>query len=147
MSNMTQIEFFAEGIPKGQPRPKAFARNGHAAVYDPGTAEGWKDCIRSAARRHRPAQPLQGPIRMSMQFFMPRPKAHYRTGKHAGVLREDAPHWHIAKPDLDNLQKAVLDALKDIGMFADDAQWCVSGAITKTYASDRHGVMVEIQAA
>ena len=139
------ISFFAEGIPKGQPRPKAFSRGGHAAVYDPGTAEGWKDCIRSAARQYRPDKPLQGPIRMSMEFFMPRPKAHFRTGKHAGELRPDAPKWHIAKPDLDNLQKAVLDALKDIGMFADDAQWCVSGPVAKTYCTSRNGVSISIE--
>ena len=36
----TPISFTVLGDPKGQPRPKAFSRGGHAAVYDPGTAEG-----------------------------------------------------------------------------------------------------------
>jgi len=33
---------FARGAPKGQPRPRAFSREGKASVYDPGTAEGLK---------------------------------------------------------------------------------------------------------
>ena len=45
------------GDPKPQPRPKAFKRGKHAAVYDPGTAEGWKGSIALAARELTPASP------------------------------------------------------------------------------------------
>jgi Holliday junction resolvase RusA-like endonuclease len=51
---------------------------------------------------------------------MPRPKAHFDK---AGDVRERytlAPH--IQKPDLDNLVKAVQDALTDVGVWRDDAQ-------------------------
>jgi len=47
---MSQIHFFVSGDPKAQPRIRAFAINGHARVYDPGTAEGWKSLIAVAAR-------------------------------------------------------------------------------------------------
>ncbi len=30
---------FIKGIPKGQPRVRAFVRGRHAGVYDPGTAD------------------------------------------------------------------------------------------------------------
>ena len=43
-------ELSAPGIPKGQPRPRAFSRNGHARVFDPGTAEGWKSAVAVAAQ-------------------------------------------------------------------------------------------------
>ena len=45
------------GEPKGQPRPRAFAKpigggKFSARVYDAGTAEGWKSQIAQAFRQH-----------------------------------------------------------------------------------------------
>lgn len=123
-----KIQFAVDGIPKGQPRPRAFAINGKARVYDAGTAEAWKSAIAIAAKRHLPAQPIDGPVYVQVHHYMPRPKSHY-TKK---GLRDTAPSEHVAKPDIDNLLKAALDALTAIGMWRDDAQ--VWGAcVTKHY--------------
>jgi len=108
--------FFAAGIPKGQPRPRAFSRGGHARVYDPGTAEGWKGCVAIAAQAHR-GKFTAGPLRVSIRFEFPRPKSH--STKRG--LRPDAPDYHMAKPDADNAAKAVLDCLTEIGVWPDDA--------------------------
>jgi len=116
------ISFFAPGDPKGQPRPRAFSRGGHARVFDPGTAEGWKSAVAVAAKPCLPAEPIAGPVRVTLHFSMRRPKSHYRTGKRAGELRPDAPGWFTSKPDADNLAKAVLDALTTLGAWGDDAQ-------------------------
>ncbi len=45
------INFTAQviGEPKGQPRGRAVSIAGHARVYDPKTAEGWKSLIAAAA--------------------------------------------------------------------------------------------------
>jgi len=137
------IQFFAEGTPKGQPRPKAFSRGGHARVYDPGTAEGWKGQVAIAARQHIPKEPLIGPLFVSLLFKMPRPKGHYGSGKKASILKDGAPGPHIAKPDCDNLAKAVLDALTELGMWRDDSQ--VYGLnINKSYA-EKPGCNISIQ--
>ena len=129
MSEATfSCEFFVRGEPKGQPRARAFAlkRGGQTFVrmYTPGSAESWKNEIAIAARPHLPLHPLLGPIALDLEFYFERPKAHYRTGRNAGVLREDAPYWHTSKPDRDNLEKAVMDALTTLGFFKDDAQVC-----------------------
>ena len=134
---MTSIFFAVQGDPKAQPRPRAFARKmGNtwlARVYDAATAEGWKSLIASAARQHRPRAPIVGPVRVDLCFYFARPKSHFRTGKLAGVLRDDAPKWHTTKPDRDNLEKAVLDALTQVGGFwQDDSQVC-AGSVTKRY--------------
>jgi hypothetical protein len=74
-----------------------------------------------------------GPVRVDLCFYFARPKSHFRTGKFAGVLRDDAPKWHTTKPDRDNLEKAVLDALTQVGGFwQDDSQVC-AGSVTKRY--------------
>ena len=44
---------FVHGEPKAQPRAKAFARNGRAGIYDPGTAEGWKGAIAAALQAEK----------------------------------------------------------------------------------------------
>ena len=122
------------GDPKGQPRARAFYRPGMGVrMYDPGQAEGWKGQVALAARGVIPAVPIEGPLYVSIIFRFPRPKSHYRTGKHAGELRDDAPYWHTVKPDRDNAEKAVLDCLTQIGMWHDDCQVC-SGPVEKVWA-------------
>lgn len=143
----TAIEFFAQGQPKGQPRARAFAFNGRARMYDPGTAEGWKSQVAAAAKEHLPEQPLQGPLSLALYFAMPRPKSHYRTGKRSHELRDGAPYWHTGKPDADNLAKAVMDALTQLGVWKDDDQVCKL-RIWKRYADDgKTGCLVAISEA
>jgi Holliday junction resolvase RusA-like endonuclease len=137
------IEFFASGEPKGQPRPRAFAFNGKARIYDCGSAEGWKSQIAEAVRPHLPPTPLTSPLQMNIRFFFPRPKSHYRTGKNAGILKDTAPIAFTSKPDIDNLQKAVMDALMIVGLIKDDSQ-VVEIAAGKSYA-EKPGAKVEIR--
>jgi Holliday junction resolvase RusA-like endonuclease len=121
------ISFFAQGSPKGQPRPRAFAHGGRARVFDPGTAEGWKAQVACAAcaASEQIEEPVWGsgqPVAVTMRFQFTRPRSHYGTGKNADKLKASAPASHTNKPDLDNLAKAVLDALTTIGIWHDDNQ-------------------------
>lgn len=113
---LSEFKAFAYGHPKGQPRPRAFNRGGRAAVYDPGTAEGWKGQIALACKALEGAQ-HDGPLHVELSFMMPRPKGHFLTRG----LRPNAPRWFTGKPDADNLAKAVLDALTQIGAWKDDS--------------------------
>lgn len=135
------ITFTAIGEPKAQPRARSFALRGKGGkvvmkngqpiimVHEAGTAENWKSQIALVAKNHVPMPPLSGPIRMDIQFLFPRPNAHYRTN---GQLKPNAPIWHTKKPDRDNCEKAVTDALKVLGMFCDDCQIC-AGEVSKKY--------------
>ena len=134
------------GIPKGQPRARAFIRRGcnHAGVYDPGTADDWKSCVYLAARQAMQAAGFTGwaagiPLVLSIAYRLPRPK---RLKDRTGVP-------HTGKPDLDNLAKAVLDALTQAGVWADDAQVCCFDYHVKHYAnpSDSTGATIDIEEA
>ena len=140
---MNPIIIEVSGVPKGQPRARAFYKPGLGVrVYDPGSAEGWKGQIALAARPVLPVTPLDGPIRVDIDFRFPRPKGHYGAGKNAAVLKPGAPSWHTAKPDRDNAEKAVLDCLTQLGAWRDDAQACC-GEVTKRYG-DTAGATIKI---
>lgn len=85
----------------------------------------WREAIRSEAQGvlEAGAEPiLAGPIGVKARIIMPRPKRHFRTGKHAGELRADAPYWCDTTPDVDKVTRSILDALTDAGVWRDDRQ-------------------------
>ena len=144
------LRFRVLGLPKGQPRPRAFVRKSKdgsavARVYDAGSAESWKTQIAVAARNKIPATPISGPVALEVEFFMPRPKGHFRTGKHAGQLKPAAPVHHTGKPDIDNAVKAVLDAMTLLG-FWDDAKLVYRVVASKRYAGpgERPGAQIGV---
>lgn len=135
-SNLSEdtAQLFVLGLPKGQPRVKAYARGGRAGVYDPGTADAWKNSVAMAATAAGlSGREFVGGVDLSIAFAFPRPKAHFGRG---GWLKGSAPWLHTSRPDADNLLKAVMDALTDVRVWRDDAQ--VHGVcVSKRYAN--HG--------
>lgn len=116
---MNPIELYVHGIPKAQPRPKAFRTGKFVRMMTPNTADDWKKQIKDAWTATGLPMLPQEPLMVTTIFFMPRPRGHFRTN---GEVKPTAPTWHIAKPDTDNLQKAVYDALSDVGAWHDDNQ-------------------------
>ena len=145
-ANEFRASFHVDGIPKAQPRPRAFARkmgNGAvvARVFDAGTAEGWKSLVASTGASKRPAEPLECPVEVMLMFYMPRPKSKSRRRDWHG------PIPYTSRPDCDNLAKAVLDCLTQQGWWLDDSQ--VSRlSIEKCYHSigQRPGASVSVRA-
>lgn len=139
------MKFTVRGIPRPQPRPRAFSRGGHARVYDPGTAEAWKGAIAAAVRDITPDEPITGPLRVTIGLRFPRPKYHYGTGKNSAKIKPRyAACWHAKKPDRDNCEKAILDALSELGFWRDDAQVCC-GEVTKKWADQPSGAGADIE--
>ena len=75
-----------------------------------------------------------GPVHFTCTFMFPRPKSHYRTGKLAGVLRDDAPIYVTShgKGDLDKLERSTFDALTAAHVWADDSL-AVTSRSSKVY--------------
>lgn len=121
-------EFTPRGKPKGQPRGRATIRGRHAGIYDPGTADGWKSIVAFAGEPHRPSQPIEGPVSVAIDLLMPRPS------RLMGKRHPDGEVWCTTKPDIDNAEKAILDALTNAGWWRDDAQ-VVELSSSKAYHS------------
>lgn len=124
---MKWTRFFVQGIPVAQPRPRARNAGKHARVYNPGSADEWKQCVRVTGALYQPDDPLRGPVSVVIEFVMPRPQRMRRQGS-----PEHVPH--TSKPDLDNMVKAVLDAMTNSGWWCDDSQVCALSA-EKRYTS------------
>ena len=81
-------------------------------MYHPkgGAIDVWRAAIVAAAKGQ--VAPPDGPLSVNIEYYMPRPKA----------MKRDAPTEHIKRPDIDNLNKAVLDALTDAGVWKEDSR-------------------------
>jgi len=132
---MIHFDLFIAGTPKAQPRPKAFCRGKRAGVYNPTTADAWKQAIKDAVKG---LDLGKCPVGVILNFEFERPKSHYGSRKGVKYIKESSPEWHTQKPDLDNLAKAVLDAVGDAGAWHDDAQvtylkvtkeWSMTGGV------------------
>ena len=135
---MSTLTFQVTGEPKGQPRPRAFARKMGAVhvarFYDSDVADEWKRAVQIAllemATQTRWELTL-GPVAVELRFAMPRPKSHFG----AKGLKASAPVAHVGKPDVDNLAKLILDQLTRSGnVWRDDSQ-VVSLTVHKFWAT------------
>lgn len=110
------------GTPKPQARPRAACRNGKAFMYNPDSKaqKEWKLAIDATLSRHANKQ-LDGAFEVVLEFYMPRPKSHYKSGRFSHILKDDAPLEHTSRGDVDNLCKVVLDRITKCGYWKDDS--------------------------
>ena len=96
----------------GRPAPQGSKRHlGNGIMVESSKAvKPWRVDVAWAAREHFPT-PLEGPVRLELEFVMPRPKS---TPK-----RSTPPA--IKRPDVDKLARAVLDAITGV-VVVDDSQ-------------------------
>ena len=141
------ISFFVAGEPQPQPRPRPIP--GRMGVYNPTTANEWKAQVMAEAQKHRPPAPIEGPVRVGLTFQFDRPNSHFKAAKGVVTLKPDAPFFHATKPDCDNLEKAVLDAITNTGGFWSDDAAVAWISTRKLYAGPGcpTGCMIQIKPA
>lgn len=126
------ISFFVSGVPTPQGSARAFVVNGKPIITSANRNLGaWRRLMSDAAQAH--ACMIEGPVKLNVAFVLPRPKSLPKK-----------VHWHLKKPDLDKLVRAVGDSLTGI-MWKDDSQ-VVTIEATKSYAmgAESVGVLIEI---
>lgn len=118
----------------GDPKPQGSkTRLAHGAMVESGGAalKTWREDVKQAAFAELQRTPFNAPgaVEVAISFVMRRPLSHFRTGKHAGELKPDAPIMHTQRPDIDKLQRSTLDALTTAGAVVDD---CVIAHVRAT---------------
>lgn len=125
-----EIKFNVLGEPQGKARPRMSFFGGKIRVYTPKKTVDYERTIRSAyknAIKHRFEKGV--PLEITIEAFTAPPK---RTSKKLLAEMIEGKIFPTKKPDIDNIQKAILDALNGVAFF-DDSQICDIRA-TKRYA-------------
>lgn len=125
---------FGLPVAQGRPRARHFQDRGgetRVSVYDPSTSRDWKRTVQSQCLDAKPVAPVEGPLAMHLEFYLPR----------GASLPKRVVH-HITKPDVSNLVKAVEDALCGV-IYQDDKQ-IVALTVEKRY-SPAPGVLIRIE--
>ena len=111
------MKIFIPGEPIAQPRAKVSTKNGFARAYTERDhpIHAYKQAIR-LAYVNAGGEALEGPVEIRVACWFKRPTSHSKK-------RREHREPKISKPDLDNLAKAILDALNEIA-YNDDGQVC-----------------------
>lgn len=129
MNKPISITVYGNAVPKG--RPRVALRGKHPVVYTPTKTREWEQLIKLAAAG-KVKELMTGPIELDVEFYLPRPKS-----------LPNRITYHTKRPDLDNLIKAVMDALNGV-VWRDDSQ-VVEKHVYKYYAcSERPHVTIDI---
>jgi Holliday junction resolvase RusA-like endonuclease len=109
------MKIFIPGEPIAQPRVKVSTRGGFARAYVDAKhpIHAYKQAIR-LAYVNAGGEVLEGPVSVRIVCWFDRPKSHSKK-------RRQDPEPKTTKPDLDNVGKAILDALNEIA-YNDDGQ-------------------------
>lgn len=142
-----QVGFWAAGvpIPQGSKRIGRAGRRGRPILINDNddVLKPWREVVAYAAREAMAGAPaLNGPVDVSLVFFMPRPGGHYKPD---GSLRASAPEWPAVKPDVDKLERAVFDGMTVGGLWVDDSRAVVVRKVKK-YAALPHQAGVAVVA-
>ena len=142
---MSSLEFTVIGIPapQGSKSPWGTEANPNTRPWRATVAANAAQAAVEASNGDFGPVGLQGAVFLHVSFYFPRPKGHYRTGKRAGELKDNAPEHYAKKPDLDKLLRAIGDALTGT-VLRDDAQ-IVYLAASKRYAAPGEPARAEIR--
>ena len=129
------LYFEVEGLPapQGSKSFKGIAKKtGHAILVESSKkVKPWRQAVEAAARKAQGPDwvPLDGPILLVIEFYMPRPKGHPKT-------RRTLPD---RTPDLSKLLRSTEDAMTYAGTYADDGR-IVDHVQRERYATENDAV-------
>ena len=118
MSNTITFRVDGDPAPKGSKRHVGNGRLIESSKKLP----AWMQAATQEAAKNRPSTPIDAPVSVYMDFYLPRPKR---------------PRYNVpaVKPDADKLARAILDSLEAAGVLTNDSRVTLLRA-TKHYATD-----------
>lgn len=134
------ISFFVKGNPAPQGSKNTSAQKNRAGQYtgkvnvyeSSKNLAPWRELVAWHARRHKRDAPADGPLVLTVVFYLPKP------------ANTKYPDYPLGTPDTDKLLRAVGDALTQSGLIADDARFVDTHA-RKRWASDKPGALIKIE--
>lgn len=113
------VSFFVPGQPVGKGRPRAAKRGKHIQLYTPEKTASYENLVATAAHGSmRGAEPIKGACYVDMDIRLMVPVSWSEKRRNQALEGRVFP---TKKPDLDNILKAVFDAINGI-VWEDDVQ-------------------------
>ena len=131
------LDLFVPGEPKPKGSMRAMVCGGKAIVLHPRNTKAWQEAVRFQVCAQGAIYVDEGPLSVSLEFVLPRPKG---APKRMPRRRELA----AKRPDLDKLVRAILDALKGV-VYRDDSQVVDLSASKRVAFDERPGVHVRLE--
>lgn len=128
------IDFFLamDTIPRTTHQQRGVqVRGGRPFFYTKQKVQDVKNFYAACCRIHKPPEPLDGALEVGINFYYPTKRPH----------KDGEPK--TTRPDVDNMAKALVDVLTDLGFWHDDGQ-IAALHITKSYCNPS-GVRVRIE--
>lgn len=119
-----EVQFIVPGEPQGKGRP----RFGNGRTYTPAKTIEYERRIATRAAEAMPCPATELPVHVRVDAYKGIPKSWTRAKRIRAMDGQEIP----GKPDLDNVAKAVLDALNGV-VYADDVQ-VTRLVVTKQYS-------------
>lgn len=122
-------EFIVDGEPQGKARPRFARTRKGVRTFTPQKTMEYEEEVRLAYLTQCKKEIIEGPVKVYIQANFSIPKSWSKSRKvyaHSGMIKP------TKKPDVDNIAKAVCDALNGIA-YKDDSQ-IVKLTVEKYYA-------------
>lgn len=137
-----KITVYGSPAPQGSKSFKGLAKSGRAILAESSKrVKPWRQDVKDAAEKARNgAAALDGPLIARMVFTLPKPKSAPKRKR----------TWPDRKPDVSKLVRSTEDALKDAGVYTDDARIVEFSRVAKVFpgedpeALEVPGVRIEI---
>lgn len=126
------VYFVVYGTPIGKGRPRATSRGGFVRMYTDAKTLGFEAAVAGEARiAMKGWEPFDTPMQLQLSAYYPIPKSWSKKKRQQAIDGDLHPQ---VKPDLDNVLKAVLDAINGV-VYVDDSQ-VINMVATKRYSTD-----------
>ncbi|MEG0327760.1 MAG: RusA family crossover junction endodeoxyribonuclease [Erysipelothrix sp.] len=105
--------------------------NGKPIFYEPDKLKAARSKLMGHLYEFAPETPMSGPVRLRVMWLYEETQK-YERGT-----------YKVTKPDLDNVQKLLLDCMTDLGFWKDDAQ--VSSMLVEKMYDKVPGIYIKIE--
>lgn len=137
------ITFIVHGDPVGKGRPRITTRGGFVRAYSPDKTRDYECMVADLAHRemmNHGLLPTYDAVKVEIEAHFAIPKS-YSKKKHEQAIKDEIKP--MVKPDIDNVVKAVLDAMNKT-VYIDDKQ-VVELVARKFYTEEKEGfIRIEV---
>jgi len=129
-TGMQRVSFEVLGDPVPKARARTVRKGGRTWSFTPKKVAEWEKQVKAEAEKYF-TEPFTGPVALTIGFYMRRPKSRRKE------------NYVETTPDLDNLEKAVLDSLNGVA-YLDDRYVVVKSAAKLYVRGDEPRVSVVV---